>query len=554
MKTNKKKVIETKWKAKAGISPLSNIKIRVKVFIVALVYIFSVLGIFLIVEKKIYESSEKTADRMEKSVVAAADQYIYTSVDTVVSVANTLYSNKLLYDFISKKYKDSSDYYESFYELENHNSLLVADIPIIQDLGIYTENDTILSGGNFFNLNKYKETEWYNYVKKINKNMTLYCDSEKGIISFIRKLDFYAVNTGEAYLKIDLSSVTIRDFFEGIDFDGNLMIKNGGMDIFSNVRYDEKEKNTVNNDYYSFVKNYYTCDIEYYACQKPESFIKVVFSNVITMVFIIIIIVLTLIAAVCIFSNITVRIRKLNALIKTDNGLDSINVSSCGKDEIGELYINCKLYSEKLGKKNREVDNFKSVLRLRAEQTDNILYNALTLDYNIFCGNKLPPLMKKFELNLFEQISIRKEIEIMEYIAENDFFDNVENTNISIEYEESEIPDIKVMPMLLSSVLVDALKRENEGMQRDISVVMKASETRCTTTFTSSQRFEPRQLLKLQAIFEKSSMGDTYAFEPENPFNPYYRMREFYKGDIDVEALIDESGSRLSITIYYDMM
>ena len=75
MKTNKKKVIETKWKAKAGISPLSNIKIRVKVFIVALVYIFSVLGIFLIVEKKIYESSEKTADRMEKSVVAAASTY-----------------------------------------------------------------------------------------------------------------------------------------------------------------------------------------------------------------------------------------------------------------------------------------------------------------------------------------------------------------------------------------------------------------------------------------------------------------------------------------------
>ena len=49
-------------------------------------------------------------------------------------------------------------------------------------------------------------------------------------------------------------------------------------------------------------------------------------------------------------------------------------------------------------------------------------------------------------------------------------------------------------------------------------------------------------------------MGDTYAFEPENPFHPYSRLREFYQGDIDVEALIADSGSRLSITIYYDMM
>ena len=198
--------------------------------------------------KDLSKSDEKYKKEMEETTISAVEQYINTSIDNVVSIANTLYTNSTLYEFLNKNYDTSTEYYDAFYQIKKNNSLSVAESQNITKYTIYTENKTILSGGNFSSSLNSSE-EWYNYFIKANKPMIIYCDQQENKMSLIRKLDFYTLNSGNCYLKIDINLNLMHDYFNNINFNGKLLIMNGGFIIYSNLDDNSMENLKITTEY-----------------------------------------------------------------------------------------------------------------------------------------------------------------------------------------------------------------------------------------------------------------------------------------------------------------
>ena len=210
-KPNFKKNIK-KYKKKNKGNLISNIKINTKLILIFLIFVLSLSFVFIIMIRDLSKSDEKYKKEMEETTISAVEQYINTSIDNVVSIANTLYTNSTLYEFLNKNYDTSTEYYDAFYQIKKNNSLSVAESQNITKYTIYTENKTILSGGNFSSSLNSSE-EWYNYFVKANKPMIIYCDQQENKMSLIRKLDFYTLNSGNCYLKIDINLNLMHDYF-----------------------------------------------------------------------------------------------------------------------------------------------------------------------------------------------------------------------------------------------------------------------------------------------------------------------------------------------------
>ena len=223
-KPNFKKNIK-KYKKKNKGNLISNIKINTKLILIFLIFILSLSFVFIIMIRDLSKSDEKYKKEMEETTISAVEQYINTSIDNVVSIANTLYTNSTLYEFLNKNYDTSTEYYDAFYQIKKNNSLSVAESQNITKYTIYTENKTILSGGNFSSSLNSSE-EWYNYFIKANKPMIIYCDQQENKMSLIRKLDFYTLNSGNCYLKIDINLNLMHDYFNNINLNGKLLIMN----------------------------------------------------------------------------------------------------------------------------------------------------------------------------------------------------------------------------------------------------------------------------------------------------------------------------------------
>ena len=155
----------------------------------------------------------------EQTIIAASEQYIDTSIENIVAIAKTVYTNNTLYDFLNVDYATSADYYDAYYKMTENNSLIIAENNNIRKFTIYTDNKSILNGGNISNLEDVKKAEWYNDFINIKKDMIVYCDSENGYLSIIRKLDYYKIDTGDCLLKIDFNQKNLTQNFKDIELD-----------------------------------------------------------------------------------------------------------------------------------------------------------------------------------------------------------------------------------------------------------------------------------------------------------------------------------------------
>ena len=94
-KPNFKKNIK-KYKKKNKGNLISNIKINTKLILIFLIFVLSLSFVFIIMIRDLSKSDEKYKKEMEETTISAVEQYINTSIDNVVSIANTLYTNSTL--------------------------------------------------------------------------------------------------------------------------------------------------------------------------------------------------------------------------------------------------------------------------------------------------------------------------------------------------------------------------------------------------------------------------------------------------------------------------
>ncbi len=439
-------------------------------------------------------SQEHKHSDIQKKIVTASEQLMEMTIDSGVNIAKSIYTSELIYEFLDTEYSSSGEYYDAFYSLQRNNPMAIADTNIINHYTVYTENPTILTGGNISSFDHVLEEDWYHEYKKLNKPMILYIDSETDVVSIIRRLDFQNLTTGESCLKLDLNMKLVTDYCNNLDFDGKLYIINGGSLIYSNIPDIDIEDTYINQDSECYIKNYYTADIEYYAYENRKSLKNFVRDNILFIVIFILLFCTMITTGIVFNTNIKRRIRRSAEFILNENGT---NIHNNGKDEIGEILDMCIRASEKLAENSTHNRRHNKEIQESSSRYRELLTIAMQLDAELVVSQKYHNIFRIYS----ENIPIAYEINNMHHIT----------PDIIV----SGILDIKIPPYILF-MIADDLKNDN------LSVIVSRNKNNVDINFRCDVP-EQFKVLRLNAIFEENNIN-AYSFRYNNPYNPYMRL------------------------------
>ncbi|MED5019108.1 histidine kinase [Paenibacillus chibensis] len=148
---------------------------------------------------------------------------IHDFIDGGVAISHALSTDKTLYEMLDREYKNQLDFYDTFDEqLRNRVTSYIPVNNQIQRIGIYTDNATIVNGGNYHIVNdEVLKSDWYR-LWKTSQNpvfVAAYRAAEANntastvpYLSVIEKMDYYdSYNKHEKLLRIDIDLNKIYD-------------------------------------------------------------------------------------------------------------------------------------------------------------------------------------------------------------------------------------------------------------------------------------------------------------------------------------------------------
>ncbi len=152
-------------------------------------------------------------------------------INSGITLSHAIYQDNNLSDLLEKKYTGVEDYFIYFnkYLRDLLKKYLLA-YDNIEDINVYTSNDTIASADTYYTLNDgIRQSIWYSKLQRINNKILVYSGiqsntlASKRKVSIIRKLD--KINDGyENILKIDLNYKTIGMIISDKNMDGDIFL------------------------------------------------------------------------------------------------------------------------------------------------------------------------------------------------------------------------------------------------------------------------------------------------------------------------------------------
>ena len=169
--------------------------------------------------------------REEESATYSIGKMSANVKDMIISViidANNIAAEEVVSYAATHQFADSLEYYDYFdthlrskfseYYLHNSN---------INDIIVYTNNNTITQGGNIFYLSdEIKNTDWYKNASQLDYSVSMYTEvdskynlvnNDNRYISIIRRMNFIDNSTDEAYIKITFSLKNISTLADVTD-------------------------------------------------------------------------------------------------------------------------------------------------------------------------------------------------------------------------------------------------------------------------------------------------------------------------------------------------
>ncbi|MDO5559523.1 MAG: hypothetical protein Q4F95_07975 [Oscillospiraceae bacterium] len=532
------------------VSFLSNIKINNKILFVC---IFAFLpSVILLLSISVFVNQIETDRRNEtiSSMSNVSEQYVNTSIENIVAIAKSVYTNNTLYNFLDTRYESTVDYFDAFHKLTENNSLIIAENSNINNFTIYSDNDTILNGGNICKLSEVKDEEWYNNFIKLNKNMILYCDKDASSLSLIRKLDYFKVNSGDCFLKIDFNSNNLQTNFENLKFDGTIYVTSGDTVLYSTQKNASEQTLPDFSDYELFGKNYYTVEIQYYIKVNKGSIFTVLDMYKLYSVPVFILFAACMIFIFKLIRNISYRVNEIVLSYSKHQNFDMLRHSNYGNDEIGHLLNYCLDVSSRLKHNMRESDKLNTQICDYRNKNNNLLTELLSYEAKknyLYYFN--PEVMNNSNLNR-SFICLDEEIEnILKYKEEfKKKFNKELMINISNNVSESKKIYIPIYSML--SITDELVKRAlNEDKTPDFKITFSDNKNKFVITIAADETyFSPGRLLKLRAIFENDSGYEDWKYVRDSKYNPYNRLKHFYGSSINLEVS-SSSNSTIELTI-----
>ncbi|WP_438347473.1 sensor histidine kinase [Paenibacillus sp. FA6] len=145
------------------------------------------------------------------------------TIEELVGLSYTISTDRALYEAMDRTYESPLEFYQANDTiLRNKLKVHLPVHPNLLELGIYTNNDTIASGGEYFYLDKQlRETSWYKKLQSSTDQVMVYAYTNQASlfpnkparrISIIYRLDYFLeLRTYDKYLKIDLSMDKMND-------------------------------------------------------------------------------------------------------------------------------------------------------------------------------------------------------------------------------------------------------------------------------------------------------------------------------------------------------
>ncbi|NME82158.1 histidine kinase [Clostridium sp. SM-530-WT-3G] len=238
---------------------LNNYSIKKKL---SIIYITCVLIPLIITDSIIYFTTEDNLEKEQRinleHVMERIEYNIKSDVESAISVSNYLYADSKLNDLITTKYEEEKDFYEKYNMMLQSNVIkYYFNNQKVYKINIYTSNNTIISGSNFFKLtDDVRKEDWYKKYKENNGNMTLttgYNRKNRSIfdkspreLSIVRKLDYYKDDT-EKIMKIDMDYDSLAYKVLNEKMNDNLYICTENNILFSNKDsyYDNKNFGSI---------------------------------------------------------------------------------------------------------------------------------------------------------------------------------------------------------------------------------------------------------------------------------------------------------------------
>lgn len=163
------------------------------------------------------------------------------SVDYAANMAVSISMNKALDDFLAQKYKSPFDYYDSYYNYTSIAGTLLRAVSNNVLVTIYTDNDTIVNGGQISRLDTIRDVSWYKEFKDSGKDSLIifYYDeamtkrtTKERRLYFIKRMNFYD-SKSESIVAIEIRYNELgRTLSSGLEDDGMYICSDGKV-IFS---------------------------------------------------------------------------------------------------------------------------------------------------------------------------------------------------------------------------------------------------------------------------------------------------------------------------------
>lgn len=502
-------------------APFRNIPFRLKFIILYLLTLLCVSFIGLAMAFSLRGVQQEKYTRTENIAIIAADQIMNMSIENTVSVAQNIYTNEAVYDFLNKRYASSSEYYEAFYPLQQNTALNIADIKIIDRCTIYTENPTVLTGGSIHKLDdQAKEEYWYQYYQKVNKATLLCIDPDTSQLLLVRNLNYLHLDTGESYLCIILDRSAITQYINHLEFDGELYVMSG-----SSLLYSSNTENTsvddigIDSNFQGMTRNYYTTEIETYACATHRNLKDMFRRNLFWLICLIAGLLLAGAFSISAGLGMTRRLRNAAKEFGTAGVKPTLKRGDNGRDEIGKLLDICCDMSERLQKTGNEFQISSDSLQQKSSAYDTLYATAMRLDAELSVAQRLPSLHTELTA---ESIPLADELDLLRQTAA------IHGAAFSLNGIPPE--DWKIGAYSLALAADDLFGGFGST---EVSVVILANGA--CLTFTGTHPLRTAELLRLRAIFEDGGIAEAYAFDRSYRYNPYLRLKHDFDEHIDAE-------------------
>ncbi|HEX3045144.1 MAG TPA: sensor histidine kinase [Bacillota bacterium] len=143
-----------------------------------------------------------------------------------IAISHTISTDRLLYENLQRKYKDTIEYYQVYFSYLRDNVTRVAPIyNHISEIMIYSTNPTIVSGGSCLYIDdEVRRSDWYKAIDQSHAKIILYAYQESKIymgigndryLCVLRKMnEFEPSPQGSSILKINIDIDRLYEIFD----------------------------------------------------------------------------------------------------------------------------------------------------------------------------------------------------------------------------------------------------------------------------------------------------------------------------------------------------